>query len=155
MRTRARIGITLLALAVAGALAYGFLPRPVPVDVAQVTQGPMAVMVEEEGKTRVMERYVVSAPIAGYARRIDLDVGDAVRPGQVVAAIEPARSTALDPRSRAQAAARVKAAEAGVAAIADHCAANSRAISTPNLSRKYAPSSLPVLSCRIISRMSS
>ena len=92
MRTRARIGITLLALAVAGALAYGFLPRPVPVDVAQVTQGPMAVMVEEEGKTRVMERYVVSAPIAGYARRIDLDVGDAVRAGQVVAAIEPARS---------------------------------------------------------------
>ncbi len=116
MRTRARIGISLLALAVAGALAYGFLPRPVPVDVAQVTQGPMAVTVEEEGKTRVMERYVVSAPMAGYARRIDLRVGDSVRAGQVVAALEPARSSALDPRSRAQAAARVKAAEAAVAA---------------------------------------
>ena len=116
MRTRARIGISLLALAVAGALAYGFLPRPVPIDVAQATRGPMAVTVEEEGKTRVVERYVLSAPIAGYARRIDLDVGDAVRAGQVVAALEPSRSTALDPRSRAQAAARVKAAEAGVAA---------------------------------------
>ena len=63
MRTRARIGITLLALAVAGAIAYGFLPRPVAVDVARVAQGPMVVTVEEEGKTRVMERYVVSAPM--------------------------------------------------------------------------------------------
>lgn len=120
MRTRARIGITLLALAVAGAIAYGFMPRPVAVDVAQAAQGPMVVTVEEEGKTRVMERYVVSAPMAGYARRIDLKVGDAVKAGQVVAAIEPARSNALDPRSRAQAAAQVKAAEAALAAAREN-----------------------------------
>ena len=116
MQPRARTGITVLALAVAGALAYGFLPRAVPVDIAAVTKGPLAVTVEEEGKTRVMERYVVSAPLAGYARRIELKVGDAVKTGQVLAVIEPARSDALDPRSRAQAGAQVKAAEAAVAA---------------------------------------
>ena len=120
MRTRARLGIAVLALAVAGGIAYGFLPRPVPVDVAAVTRGPLAVTVEEEGKTRVMERYVVSAPMAGYARRIDLRVGDEVRAGQVLVAIEPARSNALDPRSRAQAAAQVKAAEAAVAAAREN-----------------------------------
>jgi HlyD family secretion protein len=115
MQLRARLGITLLALAVAGGLAFGFFPRAVPVDAASVTRGPLVVTVEEEGKTRVMERYMVSAPMAGYARRIDLHVGDPVRAGQVLAVIEPARSDALDPRSRAQAAAQVKAAEATVA----------------------------------------
>ncbi|MBK6336895.1 MAG: HlyD family efflux transporter periplasmic adaptor subunit [Betaproteobacteria bacterium] len=116
MQTRARIGITLLALAVAGGLAYGFLPRAVPVELVPVARGPLSVTVEEEGKTRVRERYVVSAPMTGYVRRIDLRVGDAVKAGQVVAAIEPARAVALDPRSRAQAAAQVKAADAAVAA---------------------------------------
>jgi HlyD family secretion protein len=116
MQARARIGITLLTLAVVGGLAFGFFPRAVPVDVIAVGKGPLVVTVEEEGKTRVMERYVVSAPLAGYARRIDLHVGDVVKAGQVLAVIEPARSDALDPRSRAQAAAQVKAAEAAVAA---------------------------------------
>ncbi len=120
MQTRARIGIAVVALVVAGALAYGFLPRAVPVDVARVTRGPLVVTVEEEGKTRVMERYVVSAPMTGYLRRIGVDAGDVVRAGQVVAAIEPARSNALDPRSRAQAAAQVKAAEAAVAAAGEN-----------------------------------
>jgi HlyD family secretion protein len=123
MQLRARIGITLLALAVAGGLAYGFFPRAVPVDVAAVTRGPLAVTVEEEGKTRVMDRYVISAPMAGYARRIELHVGDAVKAGQVLALIEPARSTALDPRARAQAAAQVKAAEASLAAAQENARA--------------------------------
>jgi HlyD family secretion protein len=116
MQTRARIGITLLALAVAGGLVYGFLPRAVPVELVPVARGPLSVTVEEEGKTRVRERYVVSAPMTGYVRRIDLRVGDAVKAGQVVAAIEPSRAVALDPRSRAQATAQVKAADAAVAA---------------------------------------
>ena len=116
MQTRARIGITLLALAVAGGLVYGFLPRAVPVELVPVARGPLSVTVEEEGKTRVRERYVVSAPMTGYVRRIDLRVGDAVKAGQVVAAIEPSRAVALDPRSRAQATAQVRAADAAVAA---------------------------------------
>lgn len=117
---RARIGILLLGLAVAAGLAYGFLPRPALVDVASAERAPLAVTVEEEGKTRVTERYLVSAPMSGYARRIDLKVGDAVARGQVVAVLEPARSAALDPRSRTQARAQVSAAEAALAAAREN-----------------------------------
>lgn len=113
--TRERIVILLLGLLVAGGFVYGFMPRPVPVDMLAVTRGPLAVSVEEEGKTRVMERYVVSAPMSGYARRIDLKVGDPVKPGQVLALLEPSRSDVLDPRSRAQARAQARAAEAALA----------------------------------------
>lgn len=123
MRSRARIGIALLALAVAGGLALGFFPQAVVVDTVAVRRGPLVVTVEEEGKTRVIDRYVVSSPVAGYVRRIDLRVGDAVRQGQVLAVIEPARSEALDPRSRAQAAARVQAAEAAQAAAQENASA--------------------------------
>lgn len=123
MQSRARIGFTLLGLALAGGLVYGFMPRAVAVDVTPVKKGPLAVTIEEEGKTRVMERYVVSAPMSGYARRIDLQVGDAVKRGQVIAQIEPARSNALDPRSRAQANAQVNAAQANVAAARENARA--------------------------------
>lgn len=121
--TRARIGTLLLGLALAAGLAYGFLPRPALVDIASAERGPLAVTVEEEGKTRVTERYLVSAPMSGYARRIDLKVGDAVTRGQVVAVLEPARSDALDPRSRAQARAQVSAAEAALAAARENARA--------------------------------
>jgi HlyD family secretion protein len=116
MRTRARIGFILLALVIAGGLGLGFMPRAVPVETVAAARGPLQVTVEEEGKTRVRERYVISAPVAGHARRIDLNVGDAVKAGQTVAVIEPVRSSALDPRSRAEASAAVRAAEAMAAA---------------------------------------
>lgn len=123
MQLRPRIGITLLALAVAGGLVYGFLPRAVPVDAGKVEKGPLAVTVEEEGKTRVRERYVVSAPMSGYARRIDLKVGAAVQKGQTLVEIEPAHADALDPRTRAQAQAQVKAAQASVAGAQENARA--------------------------------
>lgn len=123
MQLRARIGITLLGLAIAGGLVYGFLPRAVAVDATPAVQGPLAVTIEEEGKTRVMERYVVSAPMSGYARRIELQVGDAVQQGQVLVVIEPARSDALDPRSRAQAQAQVNAAQAALSAARENARA--------------------------------
>ncbi len=115
MQLRARLGISLLGIAVLAGLIYGFAPRPVPVDVAAVTRGPLAVTVEEEGRTRVAERYVVAAPISGHLQRIKLKVGDAVTAGQPLAAIEPLRSDALDPRARAQAEARVQAAKSSLA----------------------------------------
>jgi HlyD family secretion protein len=125
MKLRAKIGMLAILAVVAGGLALGFMPRAVPVDVAEVTRGPLAVTVEEEGKTRVTERYAVSAPVAGYVRRIDLKAGDAVAARQVIAVIEPARSVALDPRTRAQAQGQASAAQAAVAAAQ----ANARAAS--------------------------
>jgi len=103
------------AALVAAGLVVGFMPRALPVDVAEVKRAPLMVTVEEEGKTRVRERYQVSAPVAGYVRRIGLDAGDAIAAGQVLAVIEPARSVALDPRTRAQAQAQVSAARAALA----------------------------------------
>lgn len=131
--TRGRIALILLALALAAALAWGFSTKAVPVETEPAAKGSLAVTVEEEGKTRVRERYVVSAPVAGYARRIDLKVGDPVVAGQVLAALEPTRSADLDPRSRAQAQARVSAAEAAWQAARDQARA---AVSAADLARQ-------------------
>lgn len=109
------VWIAVLA-AVVVLVAYGFRPRPVLVETAAVRRGPMRVTVEEEGKARVTDRYVVSAPVAGFLRRIELKVGDAVRAGQVLAVVDPPRPPVLDPRSRAEAQARVSAAEAALSA---------------------------------------
>ncbi len=102
-----------LALVAAG-LVYGFYPRAIEVDTAKVTMGPMAVTVEEEGQMVVKERFAISAPVAGYLRRIDFEVGDQVSKGQTVAELEPLRSEVLDPRSRAAARAEVSAAKASL-----------------------------------------
>ncbi len=111
------------AALVAAGLVLGFMPRALPVDIAMVARAPLTVTVEEEGKTRVRERYLVSAPVPGYVRRIDLKAGDAVAAGQVLAIIEPARSVALDPRTRAQAQAQVSAAEAALAVAQENARA--------------------------------
>lgn len=105
----------LVIAAIAAGLVYGFMPRPATVDVAEVTRGPLTVTVEEEGKTRVRDRYLVSAPVAGFVQRSALKAGDAVAARQVIAVIEPSRSVALDPRTRLQAQAQVNAARAGLA----------------------------------------
>lgn len=112
MLLRRRIVIIAVALLIVAALIYGFLPKPLPVDIAKVATGALRVTIDEEAKTRVKDRFVISAPVAGYMRRIELEVGDRVGKGQKVAEIEPLRSEPLDPRSRAQAEALVSAAQA-------------------------------------------
>ncbi|MEJ2513833.1 MAG: HlyD family efflux transporter periplasmic adaptor subunit [Gammaproteobacteria bacterium] len=103
-------GLFLVAFLVAAGLVWGFWPRPVKVETAEVARQAMDVAVEEEGRTRVKERYELYAPVAGYLRRIELEAGDAVESGQVLVELEPLRSAVLDPRSRAEAEARVRAA---------------------------------------------
>jgi len=88
--------ILLIAAGIVAAIAYSLRPQPVPIEVAEVARGPLSVTVEEEGKTRVKERYVIYAPVTGYNRRLDFDAGDHVKQGQVVATIEPARPVPLD-----------------------------------------------------------
>ncbi|HKJ94243.1 MAG TPA: efflux RND transporter periplasmic adaptor subunit [Gammaproteobacteria bacterium] len=112
MGWRKRIVLLFLALLLAGALAWTFRPQPVPVETATVTRQPMQVSVEEEGRTRVIERYEVTAPVAGHLGRVALKVGDPVSRGQRLFVITPSRSPLLDPRSRVQAQAEVSAAEA-------------------------------------------
>lgn len=98
------------------AIVYGFMPKPALVETAKVQRGYMRFAIEEEGRTRVMNRFVVSAQVAGFARRIDLKIGDSVSKGQIIATLEPLRANVLDPRSRAEAHARVAAADASLRA---------------------------------------
>ncbi|HEX9179321.1 MAG TPA: biotin/lipoyl-binding protein, partial [Burkholderiales bacterium] len=102
-------GVALLA-----ALGWAFRPRPVPVEVAEVVKGSFAQTVEEDGATRVRERYAVSAPLAGRLLRVSVEAGDAVQKGTALAVIVPSAPAMLDPRVRAELAERVGAAEARV-----------------------------------------
>ena len=105
----------LLAALLAGGLAYAFWPQPVPVDLARVSRGALIVTVDQEGRTRVKEVYVVSAPVAGRMLRIDAEVGDPVIAGEtVLTTIEPTQPAFLDLRSRARAEAVARTAEAAL-----------------------------------------
>ena len=100
-------------LALAGALAWLFRPQPVSVDLATVVRGPLQVSVSDDGETRVRDMFVVSAPLAGHMRRIELEAGDSVAAGEtIVARIEPSDPSFLDRRSEAEVRAGIRASEA-------------------------------------------
>lgn len=101
-----------IALLVAIALYLGFRPQPVLVDTAEVTQGPMAVKVSDEGRWQVRDLYVISVPVTGHLLRVTVEPGDNVAAGDPVAWIAPGDPEALDARSRSQADAAVRSAEA-------------------------------------------
>lgn len=109
--------LLLTGVIVAWGLYVGLRPQAVEVDMAQASRTVLRATLEQEGRTRVLERYVVTAPVAGYARRIRLNVGDPVQSGDVLAELEPLRAEALDPRQHAEALARIAAAQANVSAL--------------------------------------
>ena len=122
----------LLAIAVAAGLVVllvlGLRPSPVLVDVERLERGPLTVAVQAEGRARVMDRHVLSAPVAAHSRRVGLDVGDRVDVGDLVVMLDPLPSPVLDVRTVAQARAQVAAAESGLAtAEREKEAAQSRA----------------------------
>ena len=97
---------------VAVLLAVALRPTPVIVDAAAVSRGPLVVTVDEEGQTRVRDRFVVSMPVAGRVLRIELEPGDAVKRGSVVARVRAETAPLLDARSRAEAEAVAESAKA-------------------------------------------
>ena len=100
MRKLRRLFLQLLAaLLLAGLLAYSFWPRPIEVDIATATCGPLRVTVDEDGKTRIKERYIVSAPLAGRLQRIVLRAGAEVKFADSLAVIEPGDPALLDERA--------------------------------------------------------
>ena len=92
-------------------------------SIGTVTRGPLEVVLQEEGKTRIKQRYVITAPVAGTVRRIALQPGDAVQAGQTLAEIDAAASSLLDPRARSQAQADVRSAQAQLEAARKHSSA--------------------------------
>lgn len=104
-------GIAAVVAAIA-AIFFAFLPKPIPVELGVVTKGHFEQTVDDDGRTRVRERYVVSAPIAGKLLRIALKAGDEVAEGTILASIVPGPSPIIDLRTRQELEQRVGAAEA-------------------------------------------
>jgi HlyD family secretion protein len=123
------LGIALLALALR--------PTPLPVDVAGVEIGPMMETVDEEGMTRVRDRFVVTAPVAGEVLRITIKEGDSVALGQVVARMKP---LPLDARGQALAEARVAAADDALRVAAADLARATAAFAQADRGRERAES---------------
>jgi HlyD family secretion protein len=111
-KTVRRVLLGASALAVATGLAAAFRPRPLEVELIGATRGDLVVTVDEMGKARVRDRFVVSAPIGGNLLRVELGAGDAIETGDVLARIVPMQPVLLDARSRSEAQARAAGAAA-------------------------------------------
>jgi HlyD family secretion protein len=114
-------------LFIAAIVAMALWPDTIEVDLARATRGPLEVTIDEEGETRVRERFVISAPVAGRLQRIELEPGDRVVRGMVLARLVPAPPALLDARSRAE---LTSAAEAARAALGQAQAERARAQAT-------------------------
>lgn len=102
--------IALAVLALVALIVVAWIPNPVEVEVASASRGPLVVTVNEDGRTRVKDRYLVSAPITGNLARLELDAGDPIEREAVLARLVPLPPPLLDSRTRAEAKARVDAA---------------------------------------------
>ena len=112
MRTRNKIALGVALAALIALVAWALRAPPVSVELAEVRKGVFEQTVSDDGKTRVRERYTVSAPLAGRVERIRLKAGDPVERGQVVALLMPSAPALLDARAVRELQARVGAAEA-------------------------------------------
>ena len=113
---RAHRGAVIGVIGTAAIVALAMWPEAIGVDTATVTRGPLVVTVDAEGRSRVRDRFVVSAPVGGRVLRIDLEPGDRVERGDIVARVDAGAAPLLDVRSRSEAEAAVEAARAAVGA---------------------------------------
>jgi HlyD family secretion protein len=111
-RSLAYVAAAALVLAT---LVYSFMPNPVVVNVHTVQRGRLQVTIEDDGRTRIKEKYVISSPLAGRLARVQLHAGDAVVADEtILTTLDPTSPTLLDARSRAEAEARLRAADAAL-----------------------------------------
>jgi HlyD family secretion protein len=112
MKTKSWFQVAGMALVAMASLTWAFWPRPVDVEVAAVTRGPFETTIDEDAKTRLRDRYVVSAPLAGRLARITLREGDVVDADAVVATLTPVLPALLDERTLREQQLRVEITEA-------------------------------------------
>jgi HlyD family secretion protein len=127
--SRRRIIYLAAAALIALLVVYAFIPDPLPVETAKVDRGPLVVTVREQGKTRVIDRFTITAPVAGRLQRIDLREGTPIAAGEVVARIEP---SPLDPGRAQELQAML---DSAVASQREAAAAAQRAASSHDLAR--------------------
>ncbi|GJL84157.1 MAG: membrane protein [marine bacterium B5-7] len=107
--------VLIILVGLATVLFLSFAPRPVQVDIGTVARGPMAISIEEEGRTRVHNIYTLATPVGGRLQRVKVEPGDPVVQGKtIVAQMLPNNPSALDIRTREQAMTEVAAAEAAL-----------------------------------------
>ena len=97
-------------------IAVALWPSARLIDSGQAERGPVLETVDAEGRTRLRDRYVIAAPVAALARRLQHEPGDAIQAGQILVVLDPTTAPTLDTRSRAEAVARLAAARARLAA---------------------------------------
>jgi HlyD family secretion protein len=111
-RQRVRLIWGIVIALLAGAIVWGLLPRPVAVDFAQADTGSVRVDLVDEGRTRMHDTYIVSAPVSGRVLRVEVEPGDTVTAGAVVARMTRAAAGFLDSRTDLSARAAVDASAA-------------------------------------------
>lgn len=107
----------LLLTALAALLLAAWLtlaPSPPQLELARVESLPLRVTLEEEGRTRVLDRYLLTAPLGGQLARVNLQPGDSVQQGDEVFRLYPLPVQPLDARSQAQASAMLERSEAAL-----------------------------------------
>lgn len=124
--------LTMIAAAGAGLLILALWPNSIRVDSAAVERGTVRETFEAEGRTRVRDRYVISAPITALARRLAFEPGDRVEARQPLVSLEPLATSALDTRSRTQAEAQIEAAKAQFQAFAAETRSADSAVTLAN-----------------------
>ncbi len=111
MKRRTVIGVGAAVVLVGGVLWTALRPRPVQVEVETLRSGPLRVTVDEDGRVRVRERYVLSSPLSGRLLRPSVRAGDSCEPGAALARIVPVAPPLLDARTRTEVQARARAAD--------------------------------------------
>jgi HlyD family secretion protein len=109
-----RIFAVVLALLIAGAMAVALAPKPQVAEAGKVTRGQLVVMVSGDGKTRIKDRFVISASVGGQMPRIELHPGDRIKLGATLTQITPIEPPLLDVRARAEAEAQARTARAAI-----------------------------------------
>ncbi|MES2787119.1 MAG: efflux RND transporter periplasmic adaptor subunit [Pseudomonadota bacterium] len=115
MMKKTTVAAAVAGIAVIAALVWAFAPKPIEVEAAAVERGRFEQSIDEDGRTRLRDRYVISAPVTARVSRISMREGDTVKAGDVVAVLTPVMASLYDERSMREAVARAKAAQAGVA----------------------------------------
>ena len=112
MRWVKRGALVLIGLAIVGAIVWGMMPKPVASDIATVSTGDLRVVIVEEGRTRVMDRFTVVTPILSEKTRTLFKAGDKINKGDVICWLTPQTPMPLNARNKAQFEATAKATEA-------------------------------------------